>query len=54
MRIELTIRLLDNGMLSVEGPIEDKDRCIWLLENAIEAIREERPGASDEPRKEIA
>lgn len=37
--IAVVVTLHPNGALSVEGPVHDKQFCVAMLENAIEAVR---------------
>lgn len=57
----LIIRIQESGALSVEGPIENREWCIAVLENAKDAIRNHHlrkdtiivPGTDVDPRVRI-
>lgn len=43
--VSLTVKLHENGALSVEGPVHDKSFCIAMLQNAVDAVRNHhKPG----------
>jgi hypothetical protein len=56
MQAQFTIKIWENGALSIEGPIEDKMFALAVLENAKDAIRNHRnPSVVDilVPKKDV-
>lgn len=50
MKMELIIRLTDDGQVTVDGPVQDKIFCFGLLEVAKIAINNFKPGAIAVPK----
>lgn len=49
--VSLTVKLHENGALSVEGPVHDKAFCLAMLQNAIDAVRNHnKPGLVVPPK----